>query len=146
MATAERYSLSDEHDRAEKDERARVDRLEAELAEQVKYAQRLIHERDAALERAEQSDAAKRLWVRTHGFMPVVGVTCDGAGCAEAIGVVGVKMVDIDTIGEACEDLAGKIGWQSTTDLVEPRHDHEDGDLLATKHYCPRCAPLFVNK
>lgn len=77
---------------------------------------------------------------RTAGYMPRVGILCDGPGCRAAIGVVGTTSdTPIDDVGIATMKVANSLGWTTRHDAKIARA--ADGPALdvTPRHYCPRC-------
>lgn len=105
--------------------------MHEEITDLRKKVGALIHERDRALERADAAKATVDLWNKTGGHLPVVGLTCDTESCASAIGIVGVKAIDLSKVDDAMLAIATAARWSHETS--------EKSDEFGFKHYCPSC-------
>jgi hypothetical protein len=89
-------------------------------------------ERDEAVDQRDAARATLALWKRTADTLPAIGVMCDADFCTAAIGVVGIKLVDVDVVRAATLEIAAHAGWWLPTDgrtfCPRCRHDHQQGD------------------
>ena len=89
---------------------------------------RAFRERDDAVTRRETADETLALYARSGAHLPATGITCDTEVCVSAIGVVGVKVLDVDAVETPLIALGRACGWTTEDDETRPRH------------YCPRCS------
>ena len=131
VAAAELESLRAENARLRQQFTDVTNDYESTIAEQYKRNQRTVHERDRLADRNEQLEATLTLYARTGQYLPVVGLVCDGDGCGAAIGVVGVKALNVDCVVPHAVAIAACAGW-STVEAPDVR----------PMHYCPSCTKI----
>lgn len=117
-------------------ERDAVQYAHDQLAEEKKLKGMIVHERDNLRDRVERADATVTLFTRTRENLPIIGITCDVEGCNAAIGIVGPKAINLDTVDGPMTDIAIAAGW--TTYVA----DH-DTPKERTVHRCPSCTRKF---
>lgn len=105
---------------------AERDELRAVVETQRREISRLLGERDAAETRREHVDRTLELYARTRDSLPIVGVMCDSIDCKNAIGVVGLRLVDADAIADHAVSIAERVGWKN----MGPHRGH----------LCPKCS------
>lgn len=113
--------------------RAEHAKLDEDLVRALAKVRALLHERDKAVDRAQQVEATLRFWASTREYVPALGLVCDGDGCPSAIGVVGVKMLATDAMTDPCVSIAVAAGWGVVEEFGTSVEDR------TVKHYCPNC-------
>lgn len=82
-----------------------------------------LRERDKLVDRVEAAENTLRLWQKTREHLPAVGIWCDEKDCTSAVGIVGVRAVSLDQIGEPLSVIAAAAGWV----------------MIDGKQLCPKC-------